>query len=139
MASRIYYIRDDHSLLLLNVRPVTIGIASTVVQLKRSGGTVLNLGDSGSDASGVIHHLPVGNSSDLVNTVLVVTTIVNLVSVPQNQWDNVFEQMRVSYRLSGGMDGSQDYNVDNDDRIRIMDNQIIAATKAIKFMLHDMP
>ena len=138
MASRIYYIRNDASLVMIDVRPVTIGIASTVVQLKRSGGSVVNLGDSGSDATGHIHHLPVGTSSDLSNTVLVVTTVINLVHLPQNQWDSVFEQLRIKYKISGGMDGDQDFNVDNDDRIRLMDNQIIAATKAIKFMLHDV-
>jgi len=137
MASRNYYIRDDKALIMIDVRPVTIGIASTVVQLKRTGGTVVNLGDSGSDATGTIQHLPVGTSSDLVNTVLVVTTVINLVHLPQAQWDSVFEQLRIHYKLTGGMDGTQDFNVDHDDRIRIMDNQIIAATKAIKFMRHD--
>lgn len=137
MASRNYYIRKDQALIMIDVRPVTIGIASTVVQLKRSGGTVVSLGDSGGDATGIIHHLPVGTSSDLVNTVLVVTTVVNLVHLQPNQWDSVFEQLRISYKLSGGMDGNQDFNMDNDDRIRIMDNQIIAVTRAIKFMLHD--
>ena len=137
MASRIYFLKMDGALIMIGVRPITIGIASTVVQLKKTGGSVINLGDSGNDATGTIHHLPVGASPDLTNKVLVVTTIINLVHVPKIQWDAVFEQLRIGYHLTGGMDGSQDFNVDTDDKIRIMDNQIIAVTKAIKFMMHD--
>jgi hypothetical protein len=139
MASRIYYLKQDQSLIMIDVKPVTIGIASTVVQLKKSGGTVVNLGDSSSDATGSIHHLPVGISSDLVNTVLVVTSVINLIHLPPDQWDSVFEQLRITYRVTGGMDRSQDFNLDNDDKIRLMEHQIIAATKAIKFILHEAP
>lgn len=137
MAARVYFLRKDKTAITLNVTPVTIGIASTVVQLKKSGGSVIDLGDSGSDATGTIKDLAVGKSSDIINAVLVATTIINLTDVPKNQWNAAFENLRITYHLAGGIDGEQDFNVDNDDKIRMMDNKFIVASKAIKLNTHD--
>jgi hypothetical protein len=137
MATRIYFLRNDKTTVSVSVTPVTIGIASTVVKLKKSGGSIVDVGDSGRNATGKVNLTSAGKSSDLLNAVLVVTTIVNLTAVPKNQWDVIFQNLRITYHLEGGVDRVQDFNVDNDDKTRIMENKFIIATKAIKFNTHD--
>jgi hypothetical protein len=136
MASRTYFIQTSEDYITLNVSPTSIGIVSTNVQFKKAGGNVTPVGDS-NDASGNIQDIKVGMSSDLLNSVLVITSIVNLAGVPENQWENTFNQLSINYQLEGGIDGIQKYNLDNDDKMQIMDNQMIVATKAIKFSKHE--
>ena len=138
MATRVYFLKTTNTAVTLNVRPTVIGIVSTVVQLKKSGGSIIDLGNSGNNATGVITNLPVGKSNDLLNAVLVITTVVNLVNVPKAQWDSVFDSLRITYQLNGGIDGLQTFNVDNDDKMQIMKKQIIVATKAIKFTTNEI-
>ena len=139
MASRVYFVKKGQGAITLEVKPTTIGIASSVAKLKKSGGSVTDVGDSGNDATGKIQSVPVGKSADLLQSVLVITTIVDLTAVPKNQWNQVFEQLRVNYHLEGGIDGPQDFNVDNDDKSQILDGKMIIAVKAIKFELHAIP
>jgi hypothetical protein len=138
MATRVYFLKTTNAAVTLNVRPTVIGIVSTVVQLKKSGGSIIDLGNSGNNATGTITNLPVGKSNDLLNAALVITTVVNLVNVPKAQWDSVFESLRITYQLNGGIDGLQTFNVDNDDKMQIMKKQIIVATKAIKFTTNEI-
>jgi len=138
MATRVYFLKTTNTAVTLNVRPTVIGIVSTVVQLKKSGGSIIDLGNSGNNATGTITNLPVGKSNDLLNAALVITTVVNLVNVPKAQWDSVFESLRITYQLNGGIDGLQTFNVDNDDKMQIMKKQIIVATKAIKFTTNEI-
>lgn len=94
---------------------------------------MIDLGNSGNDATGTISSLNIGKSNELLNAVLVVTTVVNLVNIPKGQWDSIFANLQISYQLAGGTDGTQVFNVDTDDKMQIMKKQIIVATKAIKF------
>ncbi|HPH37907.1 MAG TPA: hypothetical protein PL108_09615 [Sediminibacterium sp.] len=137
MATRVYFLKTTNSTIKLSVLPTTIGIAATIVQLKKSGGSIIDLRDSVNDPNGIIDNLKVGKSTELLNSVLVVTTVVNLVNVPKGQWDNTFENIRISYPLEGGIDGKQTFNLDNDDKIQIMKKQIIVCTKAIKFSTNE--
>ena len=138
MATRVYFLKTTNTAVTLNVRPTIIGIVSTVVQLKKSGGSIIDLGNSGNNATGTITNLPAGKSNDLLNAVLVITTVVNLVNVPKAQWDSVFNSLQITYQLSGGIDGTQTFNVDNDDKMQVMKKQIIVATKAIKFTTNEI-
>jgi hypothetical protein len=139
MATRIYFLKKGQANISVAVSPVSIGITSSVAKLKKSGGTVIDIGDSGNDATGSITQVVVGKSADLLASALVITTIVNLTAVPKTQWKSVFENLRISYKMSGGMDGPQDFNVDNDDKTQILDGQLIIATKAIKFEINANP
>ncbi|MBL7739082.1 MAG: hypothetical protein JNK14_07675 [Chitinophagaceae bacterium] len=133
MATRVYFLKTTNAAVTLDVQPTAPGITSTVVQLKKSGGSVIDLGNSGNDATGTISSLNIGKSNELLNAVLVVTTVVNLVNIPKGQWDSIFANLQISYQLAGGTDGTQVFNVDTDDKMQIMKKQIIVATKAIKF------
>ena len=137
MAGRIYFLKKDNSPVSVEVTPHSIGIISTVVQIKKSGGTVVDLGDSDSDATGKIPALSIGQFPELVDSVLVITIVINLSNVPKGQWDTVFENLRVTYLMQGGVDGNQPFNLDNDDKFQIMGKKIIVASKAIKFATHD--
>ena len=137
MASRTYFLSKSDSSIQLNVEPFTIGIASTVVNFKKSGGTVVELGNSAQDPTGIIADIDVGISSDLLNGVLVITTAINLVGVADNLHDSAFENLRIDYHLNGGVDGEQHFNIDSDDKLRILDNTVIIGTKAIKFQTHE--
>ncbi|HEU5166963.1 MAG TPA: hypothetical protein VFU29_15540 [Chitinophagaceae bacterium] len=136
MATRIYFVKKGQGSVTLEIKPTTIGIASSVAKLKKSGGTVVDVGDSGNDATGAIQKVVVGKSADLLSSALVVTTIIDLTAVPKGQWKQVFEQLRINYHLEGGADGPQDFNIDNDDKTTIMDGKIILAIKAIKFEIN---
>lgn len=133
MATRVYFLKTTNAAVTLNVQPTAAGITSTVVQLKKSGGSVIDLGNSGNDATGNISNMNTGRSNELLNAVLVVTTVVNLVNIPKAQWDNIFENLQISYQLGGGVDGTQVFNVDTDDKLQLMKKQLIVATKAVKF------
>jgi hypothetical protein len=67
----------------------------------------------------------------------VITTAINLVGVPDNLHDSAFENLRIDYHLNGGVDGEQQFNIDSDDKLRILDNTVIIGTKAIKFQTHE--
>ena len=136
MATRTYFIIPDVSAVTLDVEPVTIGIASTVVKLKKSGGTVVDLGDSGDNPTGTVKNIAVGGSPALLSSVLVIVTSIDLVAVPEAQWDAVFNNLRINFHLGGGIDGDQNFNVDNDDKFRLPNKKFIIATKAIKFERH---
>ena len=139
MASRVYFVKKGQGAITLEVKPTTIGIASSVAKLKKSGGSVTDVGDSGNDATGTIQRVAVGKSADLLTCVLVISTIIDLTPVPKNQWKQVFDQLRINYHLEGGSDGPQDFNVDNDDKSQIMDGKMIICVKAIKFELNAIP
>jgi hypothetical protein len=139
MATRIYFVKTGQSVVTLEVTPTTIGIASCVAKLKKSGGTVIDLGDSGNDATGKIPKTAVGKSADLLSSALVVTSVIDLAAVPKSQWKQVFDQLRINYHLEGGADGPQDFNVDNDDKMQILDGKIILVVKAIKFETNALP
>jgi hypothetical protein len=139
MATRIYFLKKGQSNVSVAVSPVSIGVTSSVAKLKKSGGTVIDVGDSGRDATGTIARAVIGKSNDLLASALVITTIVNLTAVPKTQWNSVFENLRISYKMSGGIDGPQDFNVDNDDKTQILDGQLIVVTKAIKFDINANP
>ena len=139
MASRVYFVKKGQGAITLEVKPTTIGIASSVAKLKKSGGSVTDVGDSGNDATGTIQSVTVGKSADLLSCVLVISTIIDLTPVPKNQWKQVFDQLRINYHLEGGADGPQDFNVDNDDKSQIMDGKMIICVKAIKFELNEIP
>lgn len=133
MATRVYFLKTTNATVTLHVTPTVAGITSTVVQLKKSGGNVIDLGNSGNNATGTISNLNIGKTNELLNAVLVVTTVVNLVNIPKEQWDSIFANLQIIYQLDGGADGTQFYNVDTDDKMQIMKKQIIVVTKPIKF------
>jgi|GEM_PF-1610890 len=139
MASRVYFLKKGQAVVSLEVTPTSIGIVSSVAKLKKTGGTIVDIGDSGNDATGKIPLVPVGKSSDLLSSVLVITNIIDLTAVPKNQWKQVFDTLRITYHLEGGADGPQDFNVDTDDKSQLMEGKFIIATKAIKFEINAMP
>jgi len=136
MANRVYFLSRQATPVTVEVTPVSIGVTSTVVQIKKSGGTVVDLGTSGSDATGKIATLSVGQFPGLLDSVLVITTVVNLTNVPKSQWDTVFDNFTATYLMQGGIDGDQNYNLDNDDKMQLMEGKLIVSTKAIKFATH---
>jgi hypothetical protein len=138
MATRTYFVNNSTQVIKISVEPSSsIGITSTTVQLKKTGGNVVTLASSGSNASGNVRNVDVGKSRDLLNAVLVVTIVANLINVPKTQWEKAFKDIEAKYAMSGGVDGKQEYNVDNDDKLQIMQNQLIVVTKAIKFNIHE--
>ncbi len=132
---RTYFIKTDDSPIKVKVTVTSIGMAGTIVQRKRTGGAVETLKES-TNATGSIPKFTVGNSSDVVNSALVINTIIDLANVDPALWQDAFNDLDITYSLSGGVDGDQDFECDSDDKFHIQDNKFIVASKAIKLTEH---
>lgn len=132
---RTYFINKDDAPVKLKVTVNSIGIASSIVQRKRSGGSVELLKES-KNATGSIPNFTVGASKDIINSTLVINSIIDLANVDTSLWDDAFNDLDIRYTLNGGVDGEQEYECDSDDKFRIQDNKFIVASKAIKLTEH---
>lgn len=132
---RYYYLQNDAAPVTLQATVTAIGIASTVVQRKRSGGAVIPVPVQ-QDASGSIQPVILGPSADLLQSTLVINTVINLVNVDPYLWDHAFENAKITYTLQGGLDGEQVFEYDMDDKFRTEDHKIIIISKPIKLAGH---
>lgn len=133
--TRSYFFVKDCPSIKININVSTPGEATTVVTKKRSGGVAEQLATSPS-ADGIIPTIDIGNGEKLGNSVLDIVTLIELDPVvPQNLWDIAFENLVITYRLEGGIDGEQTYEYDNDDKSRSDSRKTILVKKAIKMIL----
>ncbi|MGB8193862.1 MAG: hypothetical protein WCF67_18160 [Chitinophagaceae bacterium] len=132
--TRSYYLKKDTPSITLEVNVSTIGEATTVALKKKSGGVIEKV-TSSPLADGIIPLQDIGNGDRLGDSVLDVTTLIELDMIPQNLWDSSFENLVITYRFSGGIDGPQVYEYDLDDKTRSSSGKTILVRKAIRMIL----
>jgi len=125
--SNVHYKVDVH---------VAVGNASSVPRLRRSGNSAKNLDPSSPAKNGSIAKRLLGKSDELAGSVLVIDTAVLIDGVPDSQLDQIFETMRITYTLFGGVDGDQEYELTSKQKGQFMDKKLIVASKAIKLVTH---
>ena len=125
----IYYLKNDKSKITFEVQVGTIGNAVTVPTIRRTGGSIIDL-QSSIDGSGSIPKSPMGISADLLNSALVVTTMVLFGKA--DDLDQALNNLSMTVTLHGGLDGDQSYNIVNAEKSAFIDHRCILATKVIK-------
>lgn len=132
--SNSYHLKTDNSDISVAAKIGTIGIASTIVTKRRSGGSFEEIVRSTKTAAGNISKKKVGISNDLVGSTIVADLAVLLDGVPKNQLDQAFENLFFRVTLSGGLDGEQIFDVGPTEKKQFMDKRLVVASIAIKLI-----
>jgi len=132
--SEQYFLKPTIDIITYAVKVSSRGNASTVPRLRRSGGSVINLPASAPAQNGSIPTINLGESLTLIGSVLVFDTAILLDGIPQNELDNVFEELRIRFTLNGGLDGPQVYDLSSKEKMQFMDKKLIVASKVIKLV-----
>lgn len=131
--SNSYHLKKDNAEIGVSARVGTIGIASTIVTKRRSGGSFEEIARS-IHADGNILPKKAGVSTDLIGATVVADLAVLLDGVPQNELDQAFENIFFRVTLLGGLDGEQIFEVRPAEKKQFMDKRLIVASVAIKLI-----
>lgn len=131
-----YFLKNDESLIHYKVDLEVIkGNASTLPRIKKPDGVIKNLDPSPETKNGSIPKRKLGPSNELTGSVLVFDTAVLIDGVPATELDKIFESLKITYYLYGGVDGDQQFELGPNEKIQLMDKKLIVASKAIKLVL----
>lgn len=130
---RTYNTGIDTNNIEFDVSVGTVGVASTIITQRWSGGTykVLRESDTG---SGNIPEFPAGTAAELRNSFLVSVTVIDFGALPQEQWEQAARTIAIYYTLDGGFSGHQYFNHDTDDLIASQSGKIVVITKPIEMI-----
>jgi hypothetical protein len=128
---RTYNTGIDSNQIEFDVSVGTVGVASTVVAQRWSGGTFKVIRESDAD-SGNVPEFVAGTAAELRNSYIVCVTVIDFCNIPPDQWEQARKTIAIFYTLDGGFSGHQYFNYDTDDQVTSQGGKIIVITKPIE-------
>lgn len=128
--SNIYYLRNNSDPVSFSVQIGTIGNPGANVSLKRSGSSVKPVTFTPDPQTFNIPVTPLGISSDLIGSTLVVSLVVLFTA--QDDLNQALAGLSMNVSLTGGLDGAQSYPLVDAEKTLYADKMLIVAVKAIK-------
>jgi hypothetical protein len=130
---RTYVTGDDANVICVEVTVGTAGAATTVVLLSLPGSDPEVIAKSDNN-SGNIPETPIGKAGQIRNGSLRIETTVDLGILPASEWPAATSTLVVTYVLTGGDSGRDEFHYDPDDRRISANGKIIAIGKNVKFL-----
>jgi hypothetical protein len=123
--SNNYILNNDPSPISFEVKVGTTVAVGTVVTRLLPDDSVVDVATSDPAASGNIPNTPLGASSALIDSSLIVTT--TLKAGEADDLDQVFQDLAMKVTLHGGADGDQTFKVANADKKKFPADRSIVA------------
>ena len=110
--SNIYYLRNNTDPISFSVQIGTTGNPAVAASLNRSGNSYVKVPVT-QNAAFNVPPTTLGISSDLSGAVLLVTTLIAFSAT--DNLDQAFASLSITLTLTGGLDGTQSFNVQPSD------------------------
>lgn len=134
--SNIYYLRNNADPITFNVQIGTTGNPAANVSIRRSGGSVKQIDIMPDPETFNIPETALGISAELAGASMVVTLVILFTA--QDDLDQALAHLSVTVSLSGGLDGTQSYVLQNSEKTLYAKQLLIVATKAIKLQTNNL-